>query len=134
MTLEERKEKALDLRRRGYNCAQTVILCFNDLLPLDEPMLARLSSALGTGVAASREICGVANGIAIVIGMRHGAEPSEKVAASREAYPLIEAFRNRNCGRVRCSELKDAQAKCGAVPCNDLILQGIEILHEHLSQ
>lgn len=131
ITLEERLAKAAELRRRGYNCAQSVVMAFGDITGLDEAMAAKMTSALGTGVAATREICGVANGMAIVIGMTHGAEPMEKVAAAREANPVLRAFAEANDGRIRCAELKVP----GAIrPCDELVLQGVEMLDRHFRE
>lgn len=129
MTLEERKAKALELRRQGYNCAQTVIMVFPDVTGLDEATAARIASGLGSGVGATGEICGVANAMAICEGMRHGSEASEKAAAAKAAGCLCRDFAAANGNRIACRDLK---GKEGVRPCNELILQGIEIFHNSL--
>lgn len=131
MTLEERKEKALELRRKGYNCAQSVLMAFPDITGLDDASAAKICNALGSGVAATGEICGVPNAMAITIGMTLTDAPEDKVKAMKITKPLIEEFAASNQNRIRCADLK---GKEGIRPCNDLILQGIEILHNHFAK
>lgn len=126
ISLESRIEKMLYLRRKGYNCAQSLILCFPDITDLDDDIAAKLSSALGTGVGGTREICGAVNAMAIVEGFRHGSSPEEKVIAMKEAGELCRIFAEDNSGRLRCADLK---GKEGIRPCNDLIAQAIVLLH-----
>ena len=49
-----RREKAMTLHSEGYNCAQSVVLAFEDLLPLDKESLAKLSSSFGGGIGGFR--------------------------------------------------------------------------------
>ena len=37
-----RTEKALELRRNGYNCAQSVVCAFSDAVDVEEEVLFRL--------------------------------------------------------------------------------------------
>lgn len=129
LTLDQRQEKALELRRKGYNCAQSVIMAFPDITGLDNATAARLTSALGAGVGSTGEICGAALGMSIAEGMRHGAEASEKVVAMRGANVLLSRFKAENGNRIVCRELKGKQ---GVRPCDELILQAITILHESM--
>lgn len=129
MTLQERIDKAMDLRKQGYNCAQAVAMVFPDLTGLDDDLMAKLTCALGTGVGGQKEICGAANGMAICAGMRHGSAPQDKTAAMQDAGRLITRFRKENGGRVNCRDLKGVE---GIRPCNDLIAQAITILHESM--
>lgn len=127
MTKEERIQKAMELRAQGYNCAQSVVLAFPDKTGIDMDTAARCCNALGTGVAASGEICGVANGIAIAVGLTLTSHPSEKVHATKLVRPLLGKFSELNGQRVRCSDLK---GKEGVRPCNELIAQGISLLDD----
>lgn len=130
-TLSERLEKAVELRKCGRNCAQTVILSFSDITGLDDETAARITNALGTGVAACGEICGVANAMAIISGMRCDAQPTSKVAAVKIAKPLITQFADKTNGRLSCRDLK---RKGDAISCELLIAEGIEILHNNFNE
>ena len=129
MTIQERIDKAMELRRQGYNCAQAVILVFPDLTNLNDETAAKISSGLGTGTGGIGELCGAANGMALCAGMRHGAAPEDKVAAMKDVGALCRQFAEGNQGRIRCCELK---GKEGIRPCNDLIAQAITILHNSM--
>ncbi|MDE7381053.1 MAG: C-GCAxxG-C-C family protein [Muribaculaceae bacterium] len=127
MTLQQRLEKAADLRSKGYNCAQSVLMVFDDKTGLSPSEAARLCSALGSG-AGCGELCGVPNAMAIAVGYTFSDNPADKVHAMKTARQLIDIFASGNKGRLRCADLK---GKEGIRPCNDLIAQGIEILHNH---
>lgn len=124
--LDTRKARALELRRQGYNCAQSVLMVFDDITGLDEATAVRLASGLGTGVGGSKELCGVANAMAIAQGFQMPATAEAKVASMHRAADLLVKFKDFTKGRVRCDELK---FKENPIPCNDLILKGIELLH-----
>ena len=130
LTLDERKAIALQLRKKGYNCAQSVVLAFPDVTGLDTDTVAKLTSGLGTGVGGSGEICGVITAMALTQGMRQSAAPEGKGASARETRKLMNAFAAGNRGRVRCADLK---GKEGIRPCNDLVLQGVELLHNYFT-
>ncbi|MDE7160107.1 MAG: C-GCAxxG-C-C family protein [Muribaculaceae bacterium] len=130
MTLSERKERAMELRRQGYNCAQAVLLAFNDVTGLSEDMAARLSSGLGAGVGGSRELCGAVTGMALVESSRHGSAPADKAGAMKAVGRLTDEFKTRN-GCLRCEDLKGVPGKA---PCNDLILHAVEIMHNSLNK
>ena len=38
-----RREAAMDNFRQGYNCAQSVVLAFEDILPVDKEQLSKLA-------------------------------------------------------------------------------------------
>lgn len=128
-SLDWRINRALELRKEGYNCTQTVLMVFDDATNIDEELAARIAAGLGSGVAATGEICGVPNAMGIVAGLIGGSKPTDKVIAMRWANPDISKFQDLNDGKIRCCDLKNPENPRG---CNDLIIQGIEILHNHL--
>ena len=64
-----RREKAISLFYEGYNCSQSVLLAFSDLIDDSEENLARLSFLLGGGVSRLREVCGAVSGMGMAAGM-----------------------------------------------------------------
>ena len=64
-----RAERATENFKKGYNCAQSVVLAFSDMVDLSEEQLLRLSAPLGGGVGRLREICGALSGICVVLGL-----------------------------------------------------------------
>lgn len=130
MEKEVRIKKAHELRDKGYNCAQAVLMCFEEETGIPESMAASLSSALGSGVAATGEVCGVANAIAIAIavGATYSPEPENKAKASKEAREVVNEFACANGNCLRCVDLKGKHRSC-----NDLVAQGVEMLHNHFA-
>lgn len=131
MTLEERKQKALEIRKQGYNCAQTVLMVFSPDLGLTEGQAASMTSGLGGGVGACGELCGVPLAMAIAQSMICGPDPTKKARTYGDVRSLMEGFASRHNGFLRCRDLK---AKGNAIPCNELILNGIEILHKAMTK
>ena len=117
--VEELKKRALELRKQGYNCAQCVAM-------VHAPELEAAVAALGTGVAATGNICGAANAMAIIAGKGAYTGPAEKQELYAKVRRLIEKFRERNCGQIDCRDLRQP----GRKPCTDLICDAIEILNE----
>lgn len=129
--LSQRKARVNELRAQGYNCAQSMFMAFDDITGLDQATSARLTAALGSGVGGTREICGVANAIALVEGMTGGDAPADKVSAMARAQKVIARFADANGGCLRCCDLKHPGAPKS---CNQLITEGVEMLHEALQQ
>jgi len=127
MTLEERKNYALSLRMQGYNCAQCVVSAFQDVTGIDKDMTMRIASGLGSGVGGLKEICGVITGMAIAEGLVNDSRPTTKIKVADTVKKLAARFSDKN-GCIRCSELK---GKSNPRSCNELIIDGIEILHHH---
>lgn len=131
MDREERLARAAELHGRGYNCAQCVLMSFEDITGLDETTAARVASGFGSGIGGCGELCGALAGATMANGMRHGAEPRDKIAAGRSSAGIVRKFAALNGERVRCADLK---GKPDVRPCSQLIAQAVELLDEAVSQ
>lgn len=120
-------DKAKELRQQGYNCAQAVLMPFAAELGLDEATAARIAMGLGSGVGGQGEICGVANGMAMALGLRYAPDAALKGKAAAEVRALTEQFRSCH-GCLRCHDLKALRKDC-----NTLIYTGVEMLEKYLS-
>lgn len=127
MTLEERKQKALDLHRSGYNCAQSVTLTFADLMEAGETVVANATQALGGGIGAMGETCGVVTGMAVAVGLIERASVADKPKTYKAMKELGNGFRAINDGRILCRELKRPGA---SKSCDALIAEGVELLYK----
>lgn len=128
MTLQQRHDKACELHRLGYNCAQCVALAFTDVTGLDEATTARVAAGLGGGVGATGEICGALTGATIAEGLLHFNSPTDKPAINARVKDVCSQFAALNGGMVRCRDLKGKEKK----PCMELIEEAITILHNSL--
>ncbi len=127
MNLNQRIERALELRKQGYNCAQCVAMVFDDITATDPELLSRATAGLGTGVGGLREICGAVSAMAIVDGLVHYHTPADKAALYGTVSNDGEEFRRMN-GSLVCRELK----RPGGKPCPELIADAITILYNRL--
>ena len=129
MTLTERKELATELRKKGYNCSQSVLLAFSDITGLTDDMASKISISFGGGVGGQGNICGVVSAMSMVAGFKFDGNPADKKFAYPHISRLCESFTAQN-GSIICSSLKKEFHK----PCDELILNGIEILHNDLTK
>ncbi len=127
MTLEQRKNIALDHHRHGYNCAQSVALAYSDLMAPEESVVANATQALGGGIGAMGETCGVVTGMAVAVGLIERASVADKPKVYKAMKELGNGFKAVNDGRVLCRELKRPGA---SKSCDALIAEGVELLYK----
>ena len=100
--------KAVELFRSGYNCAQAVAVAFCDVTGLEEKTAARMASAFGGGIGRMREVCGAVSGMYMVLGLLYGydvpGDDGSKKALYWEVQALAERFREAN-GSIICREI-----------------------------
>lgn len=106
---QDREQRAIDNFLSGYNCMQSVLLAFSDILPLEPQMLATIASGFGGGMGRLREVCGAFSGMVAMAGFISPADdPSVKESRTKN-YALVQAFaeefRMQNGGSVVCRQL-----------------------------
>ena len=108
MTVEERKNKAAELFKAGYNCCQAVAMTFSDVIGLPESEVARLASGFGGGMGRMREVCGTVSAMTMVAGAIIPANDVNDKSAKTANYALVQEmadeFRQMN-GSIICREL-----------------------------
>lgn len=103
-----RADKAMALFKEGYNCAQAVTLAFSDLYPVEESLIAKLSSSFGGGMGRLREVCGAVSGMFMVAGLLYGYESPDSDAEKKKHYERIQALAHEfsdQTGSIVCREL-----------------------------
>ncbi len=85
-----RKDKAQGLFLEGYNCSQSVVLSFSDILNIDKDSLAKITSSFGGGIGRLRETCGAISGACVVLGLLYGYETPETGEIKKEHYSRIQ--------------------------------------------
>lgn len=125
-SVEDRKRMAADLFRKGYNCCQSVLLAFADVLELNKlataKMLSVIGSGFGGGMARMREVCGSFSAAVCLSGFICPADNPDVRDARKNNYALVqelaETFRERNGGSIICRELLglDRRVKEGPTP------------------
>ena len=106
--ITEHGRRAAELFLSGYNCAQSVFMAFDDVHGFDVSSAARLMSAFGGGMCASRGVCGAVVGMLAVLGTVNGYSDADDSEGKRRLYrdgqELMDKFRD-TCGSTVCREL-----------------------------
>lgn len=145
-----RGTRAKELFLEGYNCAQAVVLAYEDFFDESPEILAQMVSAFGGGMGRLREVCGSVSGMFFVLSKVYGyAEPKDtkgKTDLYARVQELAERFKERNDSIV-CRELLGLQEKTSAPvpeertpdyykkrPCPDIIGDAADILEQYLKE
>ena len=109
LEIEERAQRAVELFKQGYNCAQAVFASCADIYGItDEQMALRLSASFGGGMGRMRLVCGAASGMFMLAGLQNGsATPHDnegKMANYAYVQDLAGQFKNKY-GSLICAEL-----------------------------
>lgn len=103
-----RSEKALRFYSEGFNCAQSVIVSFADIMELDEETSLRLASGFGGGMGRMQGTCGAATGAFMVIGYLRGKYKQGDDGAKEVTNQLIQEFSRQFVeihGTINCKNL-----------------------------
>ena len=103
-----RREAAMANFMKGYNCSQSVVLAFADMIDIDEATLSKLSSSFGGGMGRMREVCGTVSGALLVLGQLCGYSDPKDSRSKTEHYHLVQEFARRFKeinGTIICREL-----------------------------
>lgn len=142
-------ERAEKLFRQGYNCAQSVLMAFEDVTGLENDVTAKLASSFGGGLGRMREVCGAVSGASMVLGLVKGYSDPDNLEAKKEHYHLVQEFARRfkeQNGSIICRELlsgvnaqkgRDPEARTAEYyqkrPCPMLCRQAAQLVDELLS-
>jgi C_GCAxxG_C_C family probable redox protein len=145
-----RGQRAKELFLEGYNCAQAVVLAYEDFFEESPETLAQLISAFGGGMGRLREVCGSVSGMFFVLSKVYGyADPKDgdgKMDLYARVQELAARFRERN-GSIICRELLGLSEKISVPvpeertpeyykkrPCPDIIGDAADVLELYLRE
>jgi C_GCAxxG_C_C family probable redox protein len=143
-----RREIAMENFKKGYNCSQSIVLTFADILPLDSDTLSRMASSFGGGMGRLREVCGAVSGMFMVAGLLYGYEGPETGQVKAEHYARIQDLAHKFEEKHRsivCREMLELSVKHDAPtpearteeyykkrPCVEIIGDAAQILDEYI--
>lgn len=150
INIEERKEKALQLFKEGYNCSQSVFCAYADLFGVEPELAKQLTSSFGGGMGRMREVCGAMSGSFLLLGLRYPASDPADKAAKTENYASVQrvagVFKSR-FGSIICRELLDVKRQKESPvpsdrdaeyyakrPCARLVVAAAEIVGKEMSR
>jgi len=127
MEFENKKEYAVYLKHNGFNCAQAVLMAYQDELGLDTDTIKKLGSAFGTGMGGMKGTCGALVGANIALGMLNTSEIASKFHAKDITDEFIELS-----GAITCQDLKGIKTHQVLCSCEDCIRHSIYLLDKKL--
>lgn len=102
--------QAADLFLDGCNCAQAVLVAFNDITGLDAEFAKRISCGFGGGIGRQREVCGAVSGMLMAADFLYGyTDPGEDDVHKKAHYALVQEL----CGKFR--------EEAGSIICRELL-------------
>lgn len=136
---------------QGYNCSQSVLMAFSDLINIDKKDLAKLSLPLGGGLGRLRLTCGAVTGMALAAGYIFGKDEPSDIDKSKMyeiTRELIKRFEVKY-QTITCKELLEKAKVVAEIggnaekrtteyyktrPCAALVHDAAEILEEYLKE
>ena len=131
----DKKELAIRLHNKKYNCCQSVACAFCEEIGVDEQILFKAGEGFGLGMGCMEGTCGAVSGAVMLAGFKNSdgnlEAPGTKASTYRLSARLMEAFEKR-CGSTVCKELKGVDTGTPLCSCPDCIRTGVELVQEML--
>lgn len=142
--IESRAQRAQDLFKQGFNCAQAVFAACADLYGIDDEALAlRLSASFGGGMGRMRMVCGAASGMFMLAGLHNGSATPHDNTGKMANYALVQQLArdfNAQYGSLICAELlglapkpqdpkpeERTQQYYEKRPCSEMVAEAVRI-------
>ena len=90
--VNERVERACGYFKEGYNCAQAVVMAYNDIMGMTIEEIAKLTAPFGGGMGRMREVCGTVSGMALVASALAPSFDPKNMAERQQNYALVQSF------------------------------------------
>jgi len=107
--IEIRAQRAVELFKQGFNCAQAVFASCADLYGIEDEQLAlRLSSSFGGGMGRMRLVCGAASGMFMLAGLHNGSATPHDNDGKMANYAFVQQLAGEfkaQYGSLICAEL-----------------------------
>lgn len=130
-------QKALELHKNGYNCAQSVVCAFAQKAGEDESALFKAVGGLGFGCGSGEQVCGAVSGAIMACGLcTSSGRPGDVDSLMKSlgmAKQLTQEFGKKN-GSVICKELKGIETGKVIRTCNECIVDAANLAEEIISQ
>ncbi|MGC2873770.1 C-GCAxxG-C-C family protein [Ihubacter sp. rT4E-8] len=129
-----RKELAVELHHKRYNCAQSVVCAFCDVIDDEPQTVFKSAEAFGNGMS-SFSTCGAVSAMAIVIGLKNSDGNLDEPRTKSQCYKMMrrstDMFLEKNKSTI-CREIKGIDTGCVLRSCDGCIEDAVAILEELL--
>ncbi len=131
----DKKEKAIELHDRRFNCCQAVACAFAKEAGMDEVTMFRACEGFGLGMGGMDATCGALSGAVMLAGIINSDGNVDSPATKACTYALSREVVNRfkeKTGSTVCRELKGVDTGRMLCSCPDCIRCGVEVVQEVL--
>ena len=118
-----RREMAVYNKHHGCNCAQSVLMAFEDKMDIPAEKLKALGAGFAAGMGNMNATCGALIGAVMAAGMMNESGVPTTVLSKQ----MSEAF-SESCGAMRCRDLKGIDTGRLLCSCDDCIRHAVEML------
>ena len=130
-----KKEEAIELHNKKYNCAQAVACAFAKETGIEERILFQANEGFGLGMGGTQGVCGALAGAVMLAGFKNSDgdmdNPASKAATYQLSRQMLEAFKEKT-GSTICKELKGIETGQVLCSCSDCARAGVEVVEEIL--
>lgn len=125
-----KKELAISLHDKKYNCCQAVACTFADEIGVDKETLFKAGEAFGLGMGCMGGTCGAISGAVMLAGFKNSDGNLDSPATKADTYKLsreiLKSFEEKN-GSTICGDLKGINTGKVLRSCPDCIMDAVEI-------
>ena len=145
-----RREMAMANFYEGYNCSQSIVLAFADLIPIEKSTLLRMASSFGGGMGRLREVCGSVTGMFMIAGILYGYDGPETGQVKADHYTRIQELARRfeeTHGSIVCREMLGLSVRHDVPvpeartqeyykkrPCPEIIGDAADLLEQYIKE
>lgn len=133
--MDNRIKKAGENHSRGYNCAQSVLCAYHDLLGVDEDVLYRIAEGFGAGMGGRMETCGAVTAMFMAAGLKNSGGLSAAGRSTGATFRLVRElaaeFEQKNQSLI-CREIKGVDTGKVLRSCDGCVEDAVHILGEKL--
>lgn len=129
--MRSRVEQTIKLHDKGYNCAQSVLCTYCDLVGLDRETAFKIGEGLGKGLGNMEGSCGALTAACVLAGFYMSSanleEPDSKQRTYAVTRDIVEHFQH-NTGTLRCREIRGEDTGTPIRSCPDCIRTGARLV------
>lgn len=131
-----KRELAIALHDRKFNCCQSVACAFAQEAGIAVPTLFRAAEGFGLGMGCMEGTCGALSAAVLLAGFVNSDgnidAPGTKASTYQLTRKLVQTFRERT-GSTVCGELKGLETGKMLCSCPDCIRTGVDLVQEILN-
>ena len=130
-----KKELAIALHDKRYNCAQAVACAFAEEVGVPTETLFKACEGFGLGMGCMECTCGAVSGAVMLAGFKNSDGAVDAPQTKAQTYGLSKEIVNRfidKNGSAVCKELKGIETGKVLRSCPDCIMDAIEIVEDVL--